>query len=275
MTGIQKVIKTFAICLAIFIISTVVLGILSGISLITNVFPYIGFGDNKIVVENFEEVYQDIEKIEIDSSVSNIIVQSGDEFRVEAHNLTNEFSSTVQNGTLKIKEDKKWFINNTNVGEIIVYVPDSNLRQLNIESSVGKVELSDINVDALDIKQGAGTLRIFNFKSNETDIDGGAGTIEVTNSVLDNLDFDAGVGKIEIEAEIKGNSKIDCGVGEIKLLLLGNTDMYNIKAEKGIGSIEIDGEDYNSNTSYGDGTNRLKINGGVGSIKIYFSENGV
>lgn len=266
MNGFQKVVKVFAICLGIVIIVNICALILSVFSIGLNI------GNNNENLESFEETYQSVEKIDIDSVASNITIKQGEQFKVEA-NTKNGITSKFKNGNLEIEEKTKLFFNSGFVGEIIIYVPvNVSLRELKINSGAGKIDIDSINASSFDIDHGAGTLKISNSSFNKTDIDGGAGKIEIDSSILNNLDFDAGAGKIDIEANITGNSKISAGVGEINVTLLGSEQDYKINTEKGIGSIKINGGQYDSNASYGNGMNSLKVEGGIGAINIDFKE---
>lgn len=81
-----------------------------------------------------------------------------------------------------------------------------------------------------------------------------------------------GVGKFEITSVITGNSKINAGIGNLELNIQGNKENYTIKADKGIGSIKIDGKEIADNVTYGDGENTIKIDGGIGKINIEFEK---
>ncbi len=267
MNEIQKIIKILAIILAIFIIVNIISAIMFGLSMFTN----LGIRDDKVVVENFSEIYKDIEQIDIDVLSSNIILKTGNEFKVEAHNLKNQFSSKQINGKLKIEERKRWFGGNNFSGEITIYIPkDEKLDSLKVDAGAGKIVIENIVADRFKLEQGAGIVTISNSDFNKTDIDGGAGKIEIVSSVLNNLKMDAGIGKIEIEAYVTGSSKIECGIGEIKMLLLGNKEEYSIDAEKGLGNIKIEGKDYSSDLKVGTGKNNIDLEGGIGTIFVEF-----
>ena len=254
----QKVIKVLAICFAIFLIVNILGGLLIGIS----AFAQIGFGEGKIVVEQFSETYQNVREIEIDTIA----------WKVEANNLNNRFSSKLQNGILKIEEENIWFWNTNSVsGEIIVSVPDDTiLRKLEIDAGAGKIEISNIEVEHLDIDQGAGVLEIKNGTFQITDIDGGAGETIIEDTSFHNLKLNAGVGAISIKAEMTGKSEIECGVGDTDLTLLGKEEDYTVFAEKGLGNIQINGTNQGNHTRYGSGENQIKIEGGIGNIAIDF-----
>ena len=63
----------------------------------------------------------------------------------------------------------------------------------------------------------------------------------INSSKLKNLDLDIGAGKATIEAYLEGRNDIDCGVGALDINLLGNKEDYQIKVNKGIGSVTVDG----------------------------------
>lgn len=264
MSNIQKAIKIGAICFAVFIIISIVNGILFGISLL-------GGLDNQAYHKvDFSENYQNVQKMILDISNAEIIIQSGSKLMVEATNVSDNFSSNAKDETLYVKE-KKHFWSSKKTGKIVITVPpNSNLEELRISSGAGKIELTDLTINKAVLSQGAGLLKIENCVFLESTIDGGAGELNITSSILQNLDLNAGVGKVLIEGDIVGKSKIDCGIGEVKLKL-DQKEKYNFDIEKGIGSIRIDGEDY-GNTKYGSGPNEVEIDGGIGSVQIDFKE---
>ena len=265
MNETHKVIKILAICFAIVIIANIFGAIITGISLFTN----IDF-NNSETKKDFIEDYNNITNIEIDVDASSITIINGDNFRVEATNISDNFVSKTDNNTLKIKETKQNFLEDTSNSKIIVYIPEnSNLNDIEIDSGAGATTISQISAQKLDIDLGAGTLNINNSNFKNTNIDGGAGTIKISGSTLNNLDLNAGVGKVEITSDITGISEIECGVGEVTLNLPTNKDNYTISFEKGLGKLKIDNEEHAGNT-YGRGTNKITLEGGIGNININF-----
>lgn len=265
MNNFQKVIKVFAICLAVFIIANICMLIFSGIA----IFTHFDSNSNNKSLKEFNEIYQNIEKIDIDIASYNIEIKSGNEFKVEA-STKNDLICKQINGKLKIEESNGWFfINNNLSGKVVISIPEGTiLKEINLDTGAGEIVIENIQAEKFDLDHGAGVLKILNSKFNRTDIDGGAGKIEISSSELNNLDLDCGAGKVEIEANVTGNSKISAGVGEINLTLLGNKEEYQITAEKGIGNIRIENQECGSNTTYGLGDNRIKIEGGIGNIII-------
>ena len=271
MNGFQKGVKFLAIFLSIFIIINIFTGIMFALSIISK----IGINKNGLSFNvnyeetTFNEKYYDVDRLDIDVSAAVLTIKEGSEFEVNAKVDLNHFSSNLNNGTLKIKEKSNWFLNKKIVPEITVYIPYSNkLKNLNINSGAGTVDIMNISAERFDFNQGAGRLIIDSSSFKEINIDGGVGEIVIENSYLNDLDLESGVGKTTISSFISGLSEIESGVGEVNLNLLGNLSDYRIETEKGVGAIKINGENQPNNTILGTGENRLDVKSGIGSINI-------
>lgn len=257
MTGVQKGIKIGAIILAIFIICVIINAIIAVVYSLTN-----KNGDN-----SFIESYINIRNIEIDLETSNLEIRSGNEFRVEASNVSDSFKVRENRGNLEIEEDGFWLFGSSN-GEVIVYIPNE-INELNIDTGAGEIKISDITASYFNLDQGTGIIEINNSLFDSAEIDGGTGSIDVNASVFSNMDLDTGVGEVNFNGEILGRSNIDVGVGEVNLDLAGGESLYTLRIDRGIGSVKINSEDYDS-SSYGSGSNYINVSGGIGSININF-----
>lgn len=256
MNTTQKVIKTFAICLAALIILSIINGVAH---LVTSAFSF----NNDV---NINETYNsDINNIKIDVGTTNMVIKYGDTFSITAENVSKEFKIKEEGNTLVIKEKNITIFGNKKSSHTTITIP-SSLNNLSIDIGAGKLELSDITSNNFSLNQGAGKVVITNLISNNTTIDGGAGELHITSSKLQNLDLDLGAGKCYYNGILLGNNKIDQGVGELILDLY--REDYTIKASKGLGSITINGESYSKDVTVGEGINDIKIDGGIGSIII-------
>ncbi len=256
MNTTQKVIKTFAICLAALIILSIINGVAH---LVTSAFSF----NNDV---NINETYNsDINNIKIDVGTTNMVIKYGDTFSITAENVSKEFKIKEEGNTLIIKEKNITIFGNKKSSHTTITIPN-DLNNLSIDIGAGKLELSDITSNNFSLNQGAGKVVITNLISNNTTIDGGAGELHITSSKLQNLDLDLGAGKCYYNGILLGNNKIDQGVGELILDLY--REDYTIKASKGLGSITINGESYSKDVTVGEGINDIKIDGGIGSIII-------
>lgn len=261
MSGLQRGIKILGICLAVFIIANIASAILFTFSLITDI------SMGHIKSENYTEVYKNVKNIDIDLSATKLYIKQGDEFKLEANNISNSFKANFDNGTLKIKETGRWFSNKQNKSVVTLYLPQF-ISELNIHYVAGTCDIDNISVDEFSISNGAGKVNITKSSFNKTNIEGGIGELIISSSFLNDIDLDSGIGNIDIEAVVTGNSKIDSGIGKVKLSLLGDKDDYQIISSKGIGRISIDGD--LEITSYGNGKNKIEVGSGIGDISINF-----
>ena len=95
MNTTQKVIKTFAICLAALIILSIINGVAH---LVTSAFSF----NNDV---NINETYNsDINNIKIDVGTTNMVIKYGDTFSITAENVSKEFKIKEEGNTLIIKE---------------------------------------------------------------------------------------------------------------------------------------------------------------------------
>lgn len=269
----QRIIKYSAIAFAIFLIINIFATVAYGLIAIGNIFNN---NDNNINTLTGDlktfEVKNEIRKLDIETKGVNIIINEGNNFKIETDN--KDIKIKESNNKLLIVENNNSWIHKTDYTELIMWVPkDYQFDEISIENGAGKIEIDKLNTKSIDLDLGAGQVDIKNLNvSRESDIDGGAGEINVENSYINNLNLDLGIGKTTLNASIYGLSEIDCGIGELVVNLIGNEDDYKIKLDKGLGNATFNGEKMNSATYYGNGLNLIEVNGGIGSISINYSK---
>lgn len=256
MNTTQKVIKAFAICLAILIIASII----NGAFYLINSFL---ITDNDVTIN--ETYLNDIRNIKIDVGTTDMIIKKGDTLSIAAENVSKKFAIKEEENTLTIKEKKLTFFGNKKSPKTTITIP-SSLTDLSIDIGAGKLEISEVTTDKFSLDQGAGKVTITNLLSTKTKVDGGAGELIITDSTLENLSLDQGAGKFYFSGTLLGKNKIDQGVGEVTLDLQGND--YKFEASKGLGSITINKVSYKNDLEIGEGQNIIDIDGGVGSINI-------
>lgn len=266
MSNEQKIIKVFAICLAIFICISIFSAVISGIGLLFSFGDY----DYQERHTSFETIdNREIDRLEIDISAVNLKIERGTEFKVDKVNLRSDINVKVSGTTLKINENNGHFWRN-NTGTLIIQIPNYiELAEIDIDSGAGKVSLDDIRVRDFEIDHGAGTLDITNCTFEKAEIDGGVGRTSIEDSTLYDFDLSSGVGEVNIKAQLLGKSKIEGGIGAINLRILGSKENYTVLTEKGIGSVTIDGDSASSRE--GNGPHLIEVESGVGAVKINFN----
>ena len=268
MTSFQKVIKYLAICLAIFICITLFSGIVSGIKTLFESFNFIDDKDNSYseVIDYNEE----FKYLDISLKSSGLTIKTGDKFSVDTSD--NNIKIYNKKGTLKIVDKRKSIFNIKSKKTIITIPYNYSFEKVKIETGTGKVDINGVYTNSLEMELGAGKASLNNIVSNKTHIETGIGSVNISNSKLNDLNLELGVGKVDIVAEVIGESSIEAGVGKLNLSLNLPLYEYTFELEKGFGEIKLNNRNIKKDSKIGEGSNRIKIEGGIGSIVINTSE---
>ena len=260
MTKLQKIIKYFAIGLAISLIVSI---FSLFVSIISNIF---GFKtSDKIDEVVIKEIKSDILEMDIEIDNAKLTFKTDNVFKIEAN---NNIRIKENNKKLVIKEKSSLF--NDNLEEIIIYIPNTKkFNIVSIEAGSGNIKIDNLITGGLDLELGAGRFESNLLSvSNNASIDAGAGMVNIMGALINNLDLDMGIGEVVISGTLTGLNEIDAGVGKLEVNLNEFINNYNFYIEKGIGDIYINGEEVYNQYNSGTGINRININGGIGRIDI-------
>ena len=269
MSSAQKIIKYLALAFASFLIFVIITSIISGMTILSNIFD--DNDNNNQTVEKNEILISDWEDLNIDLATSDLIIKTGNEFKVET---TNKYiTSKEENNKLYITEKNHNIFKNENSKVVIYLNENQELNNVKINQGAGKVTIEKLNAEYLFLDLGAGKSTINNLNiKNSTKIETGMGKTTIKNSILNNLNINTGIGKTTLSAELLGTSKIDNGIGKTSIKLIGSGNNYQINVDKGIGSYKVNGKSINDKKTIGNGINKININGGIGSISLDFIE---
>ena len=275
MTSLQRVIKYLAMAFAVFLCISIIGGIFGAVSSISffidrndNEVPHGDIGDMQVYY-----IWEEPASLKIDIMYAEFIIKEAEAFSVES-NIKNLTVESQDDGTLIINEDKS-FSSKVNGKKLTLYIPEgTQFEKASISTGAGAVNIGSLFADTLKLDLGAGQVLIDELKvTGKADIDGGAGEIRIDNAEINDLDIDLGLGSLRFTGKLTGDCDFDLGIGETRLTLLGNSDDYRIKLDKGLGEARIGGNKVSSGTVYGSGANRLDIEGGIGEIRIDFENN--
>lgn len=270
MNSVQKVIKYLALAFAILLSVSIIGGIITGLTGVS----YILSGRNNEAVGEMQvyPIEGEISSLSLKLSGAKLKIKTADKFSVESNH--NYISVKSEGGQLCINETKKLFSVYPKGVTVILNIPEGFVfDEATVETGAGKVEIDALSADTLKLSLGAGEAEIKNLTANSrADIDGGAGELNIDGGRLCNLGLDMGVGELTLKSRIEGQSRLDYGIGETKLTLLGSREDYKIEIDKGIGEARVAGESMRDDSVYGTGENGIEIDGGIGAIRIEFSE---
>lgn len=279
MTTMYKVVKACAIALSALIILSIASAICSAIVAMAGIDYISDFFEADNGERKFQEDTIDIETVQnlnVESGIGEFVIETSEEFKVVAENVSKNYSCKVENGTLKVIDKTKNVLkfNDKNTPKITVYIPESfYFDTVNLDLGVGETNISSLKADRIDIDCGAGELNVDYLEAREKiSIDGGVGEFTIKDSVMNDLDFDAGVGESNITAKLTGKCEIDTGVGQTIIKLVDfDESKGKITTNKGIGEIRVNGGSAKSEDSFGNGNEDIiKISGGVGEIKLEY-----
>lgn len=280
MNEFQKVIKYCAMAFAIFLSVSIITGIASGIITAMGV---VSANSSSTETINYDESFEAVKSLYADNSVGNFIIKEGTgrTVQVVAENVMGEFSVNKNfSGELRIKSKFNFwnFLSGKSAfnkeSKVTIYLPEGfEAERVKIEAGAGNVTIEELKTQRLEIEAGAGNIQGTEIIAEKVSLDGGIGEITLEDVDLTNVDVEAGVGNISIEGYLRGKNDIEAGIGNISLEIYGSADDYNLKADKGLGNITINGDkhfglNWNNRTA----ENSLNIDGGVGNININFKE---
>ncbi len=262
----QKVVKYGAIALAVLLIISIFYGILTGILAVFGVSNAVG-ETKSFTVEG------EIQSLDLEISAAELKITEGTSFSVKSN--LKKLDVDVQSGTLNIKNKNKGVFeifggSNYNGAVLEIVIPkDFEFENADIEIGAGVVEIEKFSVQNLEFDLGAGTVTVKKLiASAESRINNGAGKLKIQGGVLNNLDFDMGTGETEIRVELHGSADVDIDVGKLTLVLIGEESDYKIDFSKGLGSISYNGNNVENNQVIGNGSVRIDVDGGMGSIDV-------
>lgn len=267
MTAAQKVIKYCAIAFAVFLIVSIIGGIVGALA---SVSLAVDQGEAAGQMETYA-VAGTVENLEIDLSGTQLEIRAGDIFSVESNHKYLRLENTDE--TLRIREDHPVIGVHPEGVRVILTVPrDFSFNQVTISAGAGIVEIDTLLAERLSLELGAGEVSIGKLVADTSaKINGGAGELNIGGGELANLDLNISVGEATLEIRLTGDCTIDHGVGELNLTLIGTADDYRISLEKGVGKATLDGVKMSDGAVYGDGETSIEIDGGVGDMKIRFA----
>lgn len=276
MKGAQKVIKWFALALAVLLIVTIFSGIIGGLSFVGMMVwgDEISWNGNSEWV-NTEFSGKEMTRLDVNVKATAVRIRTakeGEPVRIETNN--EYITSWVDGSTLNVVEKSHGFFGWGGTGDLVIYVrEDTTFDSVEIEIGAGTLDVERLEARDLKLNLGAGKTAIDElFATRRAEIDGGAGVVEIRGGELHDLVLDLGAGKAELRARVVGNGRVTAGVGKTELTLIGREGDYRLRIDKGIGSVTLDGRSLSDGESVGNGTTLIEIDSGVGAVEMKIVE---
>lgn len=271
MTKLQKLIKYLAVAFGIFLTISIVSGVVSVLGILTG----LSAGSNVAHSSDsttFGPFSSDLDRLELEIGAADIEIVTGETLLVLTDNPY--ITAEERNGTLVIRESSH--IANLESSSLTLQIPGGmTFGQVKLVTGAGRLRLETLSCRELEWELGAGQAEVQSLTvTGEADIDGGLGQFIIHDGSIHDLDFDMGMGEAELCLLLTGRCEISAGVGSLALTIPAALEDYTISAEQGLGRIEVDGMTVTGKGTLGTGSHRLALEGGIGSISVYFEPQG-
>lgn len=259
-----------AIAFGAFLIISIVSGVVSILGILTG----IGAWQNKtdVSVEQVDTCYgpfsAETDRLELEIGAADIEIATGDALALQTDNPY--ITVTEKNGTLVIKESSH--VADLEGSFLRLSIPEGmEFDRVKLVTGAGRLQIGTLSCQNLECELGAGKTEIQSLTvTGEADIDGGAGQFIIHDGSIHDLDFDMGIGEADLFARLTGDSEITAGIGALVLTLPAKLEDYTIYPDQGMGRVEVDGMTVTGRGTLGSGPDRLELEGGIGSISVYF-----
>lgn len=252
MTSRQNTVRFLAFCLAGFIILCMCASVMSVLYFI---FP-------QKDAKTHEVSLNEVDIVDITISKDQLRIETGNSFMIK---IPSYVSYDYHNDKLVVKEKRHPFTK----GVVTITIPYGKVfKEFNIDAGIGKITIDNIVTDSFTLEAGVGDIDISKLNVfKKFKIDGGVGDISISNADVSILDVKAGVGNISIGAFVRESGSVDLGIGNVNLDLLDNQDLYRFDVSKGIGSVNVFGN--NVEGAFGTGDIMIRLDGGIGNINVH------
>ena len=272
--GIKYFALALGIVLAIAIISAIAGGALS-------VLTVVGLLDRERPAndQSMSFAFNNVTAVQIENDIGKLEILPGDSCRVEAQNVTENFTCEVQGETLVVKNELGGGAWGFAFGggaysdlRVTVYLPrDRFYRQVTVHSGAGELYIEELEAGEINLEIGAGRAVLKGLSAEKGKIEGGAGELTIERAELSDITLQSGVGALSFSGALLGDSRVSCGIGAVNLDLTARIDDYDLTLSAGIAEIVVNGERVKSghrgNITAG---NTLKVEGGIGRVVIDF-----
>ena len=261
--------KKLADALAVALIVIILFGLFG----ITGVFSELGARIEGKEEKTETNTYsaEKITDLEIETATADIIITKGSSLSIESDRFG--FSLKEKKGKITLEERGGIFALDKNRKVEITLPEGFTFERVEIETGASDISGDALKTNVLEFDIGAGSIALDRLEVTEkAKIDCGAGEFILNDGTINNLDFSLGVGNAKVNSVLTSDCDFECGVGELELNLPDGKDNYSFRFDTGLGPVLLDSQRIRSGAEIGSGSNKIHVEGGVGSINISFNK---
>ncbi len=215
--------------------------------------------DSGFFAENHEVLSGDVEHYPVDlfGGVRELVIEAGacdltlaystdGSCYVEAENA-GKFQVYAEDGQLVLKSLDSQIRWNGTGRRLTLYLPGVQIwEEVGIELGAGRVQFDGLSAREISLEADAGQIQGKGLSAEELDIEAGAGSVELTEAQTRTLEAKVSAGSLEFQGDITGSAELECSMGNIGMTLLGKAADFDYVLQGAMGSLVIDGQEYNA-----------------------------
>lgn len=207
--------------------------------------------------------------------------ENGNLYYEASQNLKMESKMSGDTLVLRAKPKRKntlFKIGNSQTGKLIVYLPQKQLKKLDVEMGAGELSIeNDINAEKIELEVGAGEVKGESVKTEKFKANIGAGQFAIKKLIATETDIEVAMGACQIDSVDAKKIKIEVAMGEATVGVTAKQTETTYEAECGLGQLcigdqKIEGSGKNSEKSSGEEKLKIDAECGMGQLTIDFEK---
>lgn len=223
------------------------------------IFNFIKWSDKKITVSNADSSYFTTEKeiisFQADIDMGSIEIKQGDTFSISTTNIKkSDISIREKDGVyhFTVNQDDIEIIGNNHSGEIHVTLPDT-VKTIDINQSLGEVEIAGMNLTSLTI-------------------DSALGDVDLEDVTFEEGDITLSLGDFDFYGDFTKKFNLTNHMGDADIQLLKSNHEYNYSLKVNMGELIMNDHEHGSiNSDYYQNNDKeasLDVKMDMGSLEV-------
>ena len=213
--------------------------------------------------------------VKIDSKVMNLSIEKGDDYSIQC-DTTEKLNPKyeIKDNTLIVSQKQKIkvhnFMKNPKCSVHITIPEDTTLELINVDGSVGDINLSNLDVTTLKIDSSVGDIELDDCKTDSIDIDVSTAVVELNGCEANEINVDTSVGDTVIKDNIFETLYVDGSVGDVKVSSSKDLSGYAYDLDTSIGDVSINGVSHKKEYQQKGSDGKITVDNSTGDISITY-----
>lgn len=213
--------------------------------------------------------------VKIDSKVMNLSIEKGDDYSIQCE-TTEKLNPKyeIKDNTLIVSQKQKIKIHNfmnTQKCSVHITIPeDTTLELINVDGSIGDINLSNLDVTTLKIDNSVGDVKMDDCKTDSIDVDTSTGDVKLNGCEANEINVDTSVGDTVLKDIIFEKLYVDGSVGDVKVSSPKDLSDYAYDLDTSIGDVSINGVSHKKEYQQKGTAGKITVDNSTGDISITY-----